>query len=89
MSVVLFHGGGAGDFSLDELSPSAGLAQYKHNASDLLRVRGHRLALDLFSQLPWECRNASNWFNDEFSVLHATIGLQQYRSLLTKSGSGR
>src|SRR5271170_7450531 len=78
MSIVLFHGGGAGDFSLDEVSASDHLSQCKHNVSDLLRVRGHRLALDLFSQLPWELQYASNGFNDEFSVLHAIVGLQEY-----------
>jgi hypothetical protein len=78
MSIVLFHGGGAGDFILEEVPSSDRLSQYKQNVSDLLRVRGHRLAFDLFSQLPWELQNASNGFNDEFSVLHATVGLQQY-----------
>lgn len=87
MSVILFYGGGAGDFNLDELSSSDGLGQYKHNVSDLLRVRGHHLALDLFSKLPWQLRSASNWFNDEFSVLHATVGLQEYEQARTFSES--
>lgn len=78
MSIVLYRAGGAGDFNLDETAASDQLAQYKQNVSDLLRVRGHALASELFAQLPWILRNASNWFNDEFSVLHATVGLEQY-----------
>jgi len=78
MSIVLYHGSGARDFNVQEVNSIDRLAQYRHNASDLLRVRGHRLALELFSHFPWELREASNFFNDDFSVLCATVGLEQY-----------
>jgi hypothetical protein len=77
MSIVLYHAGGSGDFSLDEMA-SNHLSRYTHNLSDLLRVRGYHLSLELFSRFPWELLEASNHFNDDFSVLHSTVGLDQY-----------
>lgn len=81
MSIVLYHGSGAGDFTVHVLEEANGLAYYQHNVSDLLDVRGHGLAVQLFNGIPWELREASNYFNDEFSVLYAIVGLQQYEQL--------
>jgi Abortive infection C-terminus len=86
MSLVLYHGGGAGDFNVQGSKDANGLAQYARNVSDLLEVRGHHLASELFNSMPWQLRDASNSFNDDFSVLYAVVGLQQYeqaRRLLT------
>jgi hypothetical protein len=32
----------------------------------------------MFSRFPWELLEASNHFNDDFLVLRATVGLEQY-----------
>lgn len=87
MSIVLYHGGGARDFNVSEANSTDRLGKYKHNASDLLRIRGHRLALELFSRFPWEMLDATNDFNDDFSVLYATVGLQQYEEARSFSES--
>ena len=78
MSIVLYHRGGAQDFDFHEVNSADVLGKYKHNASDLLRIRGHRLALELFSRFPWDLREATNSNGDDFSVLYATVGLQLY-----------
>lgn len=78
MSIVLYQGSGSGDFNVDEATSGNHLPQYKQNVSDLLRIRGHHLALELFSRFPWELLEASNHFNDDFLVLRATVGLEQY-----------
>ena len=78
MSIVLYQGSGSGDFNVDEVTSGNHLPQYTHNVSGLLRIRGHHLALELFSRFPWELLEASNNFNDDFLVLRATLGLEQY-----------
>jgi hypothetical protein len=78
VSVVLYHGSGAGDFSLEVLTAANSLSRYKRNVSDLLSARGQTRALELFQRFPWQLREASNFFGDEFSVLHATAPLKLY-----------
>lgn len=78
MSVILYHGSGAGDFSLDVLAAANCLNHYRRNVSDLLSARGHTRALELFQRFPWQLREASNLFGDDFSVLHATVPLKLY-----------
>jgi hypothetical protein len=78
MSIVLYHRGGAQDFDTCGANSTNLLGKYNHNASDLLRIRGHRLALELFSRFPWDLREATNSNGDDFSVLYATVGLQLY-----------
>jgi abortive infection Abi-like protein len=85
VSIVLY--GGGGDFSLDEASSRDHLAFVKRNVTDLLRVRGHQLASQYFAQIPWVLRDANNWFNDEFSVLHATVSVDQYERVRSVSQS--
>jgi hypothetical protein len=78
MSLVLYHGSGALDFNLHELESNDTLARCKRNTCDLLKIRGQQLALEIFSRFPWRLLEASNFFNDDFSVLHATLGLEEY-----------
>ena len=87
MSIVLYHRGGAQDFEVYKADSPDVLGKYKHNTSDLLRVRGHRLALELFSQFPWELRDATNSNGDDFSMLYSTVGLQQYEKSRNFSAS--
>jgi Abortive infection C-terminus len=78
VSVILHQGSGAGDFSLDALTAANHFTQYRRNISDLLSARGQHHALELFQRFPWELREASNFFGDDFSVLHATVPLKLY-----------
>src|SRR5207248_8723920 len=78
MSIVLYQGSGSSDFNINDPTTGTHLRQYQHNVSDLLRIRGHHLAVELFSRFPWELLEASNHFNDDFLVLRATVGLEQY-----------
>jgi len=78
VSVVLYHGSGAGDFSLEVLTAANRLSHYRRNVSDLLSARRQQRALDLLQRFPWELREASNFFGDDFSVLHATVPLKPY-----------
>jgi hypothetical protein len=83
MSIVLFHGGGAGDFNLDGQSSSDRLADYRHNVSELLRVRGHRLALDLFNPVSLGIAYCEPPVQRLILGATPTVGLLRYRSIQT------
>jgi hypothetical protein len=88
VSVVLYHGSGAQDFSLETLNPSIGkFEKLRANVRDLLRVRGHQSALRLLSLFPFQLHEASNYFNDDFHVLHATVALDLYEEARQLAGS--
>jgi hypothetical protein len=83
MSIVLYQGHGATDSAFEEGLQADCLAKYKHNTSDLLRVRGHLLALEVFNRFPWLLQNSTNPFADNFSVLRAIVDLVQYEEART------
>jgi hypothetical protein len=84
MSVILYHAGGAGDF---EINAEGSFSQLKTNVQDLLRVRGKNRALELLARFPFDLCDASNHFNDDFSILHAAVPLQLYEEARKFAGS--
>jgi hypothetical protein len=80
--VILYHAGGAGDFSLvGEATFSEADRTIRHNAIRILRVREQQQAAEFLETLPFELYPASNHLNDEFEVLHATLPLERYEEL--------
>src|SRR5919204_5090381 len=77
--IVLYSGSGAGDFELSgpALSPE-GWQRLMRNVCRLLELRGEPRAAELLRSLPFEVMDATNHFGDDFSVLHATVPLEQY-----------
>lgn len=53
-------------------------SKLKGSAIKLLRTRGHRRAADILEQIPFELRDGTNGFNDEFSVLYWLAPLDRY-----------
>ncbi|QXE89176.1 abortive infection family protein [Geomonas subterranea] len=79
---ILFHGGGA---SLTELN-SPSLVEEEWNklrsaAGRLLSARGDVKASEILERYPFQLLDGTNHFGDEFSVLHATVSLDQYVEL--------
>lgn len=77
--IVLYRGSGSGDFEL--LGPalsSDGWQRLTRNACRLLELRGQSKAAELLRSFPFEVMDATNHFGDDFSVLHATVPLEQY-----------
>src|SRR5574337_533413 len=80
--IVLYHAGGAGDFDLDGPSLSAeNWERLRSNTARLLLKRGKQCAAALLTSIPFEISEAFNHFADEFSVLHATVPLEQYHGI--------
>lgn len=76
MGLILFQAGRAGDFELQGFF--SGWERLEKNLRDLLRVRDRVRALELLSLLPFELLEATNHFNDEFHVLHASVPVDLY-----------
>lgn len=77
--IVLYRGSGSGDFELSgpALSPD-GWQRLMRNACRLLELRGQPRAAEFLRSFPFEVMDATNHFGDDFSVLHATVPLEQY-----------
>lgn len=77
--IVFYRGSGSGDFELSgpALSPE-GCQRLIRNACRLLELRGKPRAAELLRSFPFEVMDATNHFGDDFSVLHATVPLEQY-----------
>jgi hypothetical protein len=77
--ITLYSGSGAQDFQvLNESMPSEYWRKLKGTAIRLLRTRGQQRAADILDQIPFELREGSNGFNDEFSVLYWSAPLDRY-----------
>ncbi|NVM23662.1 MAG: toll/interleukin-1 receptor domain-containing protein [Desulfobacterales bacterium] len=77
--VVLHHGTGAQDFTIEGPSfPSDEAEEPFVNARRLLAARRQEGALDLLRSVPFEIYPATNFFNDEFHVLYADVPLMEY-----------
>jgi hypothetical protein len=80
--VVLHHGSGARDFEILGQAMSADEWEaLKTGAIGLLRARQHPDASNLLARVPFELRDATNVFADEFTVLVATVPLDEYVEL--------
>jgi hypothetical protein len=87
VSVILYHGSGAGDFSLENVTADNGLSPYRHNVSDLLRARGQLRALELFKRFPWESTPASSRGGSSGGLIFFAVG-EHYVSLWVDSAQG-
>lgn len=77
--VVLHHGTGAQDFTIEGPPfPSDEAEEPFVNARRLLAARRQEGALDLLRSVPFEIYPATNFFNDEFHVLYADVPLMEY-----------
>ena len=78
-NVVLYHGTGAQDFTLEGLPfPADEVEETFLNARRLLAARGQEEALELLRSVPFKIYPATNNFNDEFHVLYADMPLMEY-----------
>jgi hypothetical protein len=77
--VRLYHG--SGDQGVELLSgemPAGDWARHRALATNLLKMRGRLAAADLLERLPFTLREATNHWQDEFSVLSWSAALAQY-----------
>jgi Abortive infection C-terminus len=77
--ITLYSGSGAQDFAVSgDAMPAEHWNKLKGTAIRLLRTRGQQRASDILEQIPFELRDGSNGFNDEFSVLYWRAPLERY-----------
>lgn len=80
--IELYHGGGAGDFTIlqDGLNHDQCRILFG-SATRLLNARSQARAAEILRSVPFRVVNATNHFNDEFSMLHAVLALDDYERL--------
>jgi hypothetical protein len=78
MGVVLYHGSGATDYEISKYEPLPQTEKTKAAARRLLEARGDHTALQELNKYPFSLLPGSNYFNDDFSVLHSLVGLDLY-----------
>ena len=80
--IVLYHGGGAG---VTEVHGNAMREEdwtaLRGNAIRLLTARGQTTAVSALERFPFELRDGTNYFQDDFSVLYAVLPLEEYIQL--------
>jgi hypothetical protein len=78
----LYKSGGAGDFTIlqDGLTHDQCRVLFE-NAARLLSARSHVRAAEILHSVPFRVVDATNHFNDEFSMLHAVVPLEEYERL--------
>ena len=79
---MLHHGGGA---TLTEVLgpalPPEDWGKVRSAAQRLLRARGDKTAATVLGEYPFELRQGTNYFQDEFAVLYAQLPLNQYAAI--------
>jgi len=80
--IQLYQAGGAGDFTIlqDALTHEQCRLLFE-NAGRVLTARTEPRATELLRTVPFRLADATNHFNDEFSMLHAVVSLEQYEQL--------
>lgn len=80
--IQLYQAGGAGDFTIlqDGLTHDQCRVLFE-NAARLLGARSQARAAEILRSVPFRVVEATNHFNDEFSVLHAVVPLEEYERL--------
>lgn len=80
--IQLYSAGGAGDFTIlqDCLTHDQCRVLFE-NAARLLDARSQSHAAEILRSVPFRVVEATNHFNDEFSMLHAVVPLQEYERL--------
>lgn len=80
--LVLYSRTGAGDFNTDgQKLPAADTNLFISNAANLLKARGKADAAKFLQSIPFDIFSSSNFFNDDFHILFATVPLPTYESL--------
>lgn len=80
--LTLYHGSGASGF--DIISPHLNHEEYKKlkdNIIRLLTAKKQLTEIKYFQTFNFELSNGTNYFNDEFLVLHAKISVENYVKL--------
>lgn len=77
--LIFYSGSGAGGFEiLDPVMTEDNFESLKVNACKLLSVRKKELAVQLLETIPFELSNGTNYFGDEFAILHAAVPIERY-----------
>lgn len=77
--IVLYSGGGAQVTEvLHEVMPAENWQKLKSIVARMLRTRGKTEAAALLEKIPFELRDGTNGFNDEFTVLHWPASFEDY-----------
>ncbi len=76
--IVLYNSGGAGDFKLLTSLPDEQWERFRQNTRRLLEARQEVRAAELLNSIEFQLFDATNHFNDEFSVLCISIPLERY-----------
>lgn len=78
-------GSGAQDYSVGERCfPDEQWNSFRRGTAQLLRSRGSSSAADLLETLPFEIREGSNFFGDEFVVLYAELPITRYAEFVDR-----
>ena len=80
--IQLYQAGGAGDFTI--LQESLTREQCRvlfESAARLLIARSQARAAEILQSVPFRVMDGTNHFNDEFSMLHAVVPLEDYERL--------
>lgn len=85
--IQLYHGSGAGDFTIlqDVLTQDQCRILFE-NAARLLTARTQGRAAEILRSVGFRVVEATNYFNDEFSILHAVLPLSEYEQLRCGQG---
>jgi hypothetical protein len=80
--IQLYHASGAGDFTIlqDQLTHDQCRVLIE-NAARLLGIRSQTRAAEILRSVPFRVVDATNHFNDEFSMLHTVVPLDEYERL--------
>ena len=77
--IILYHGGGAGVTELlGPTLPSADWKKIAAAAKRLAKLRGGKRAAELWDEYEFELLEGTNYFGDEFAVLHASVDVEAY-----------
>ena len=87
--IQLYETGGASDFTIlqDGLSHDKCRVLFE-NAARLLTTRSQSRAAEILRSVPFRVVDATNHFNDEFSILHAEVPLTEYERLRRSPATG-
>lgn len=77
---MLFYSrsGNQGFEILGQEMPDEQWAKIKRTACQLLAARNKNSAVSLLESIPFELSQGTNYFNDEFLVLHASLPIEEY-----------
>jgi hypothetical protein len=80
--MIVLYGSGAGVTEIfGSKLPEREWESLRRNTRRLLVARGNPKAADLLERFPFELRDGTNYFQDEFSVLYLVASLEQYIGL--------